>query len=292
MEPENKSKMKTMLDLIYSIKNENPLIFSEQIIKQLDNLLEGFAGENIEKDQFFKLITFLKQVILNLINEVKKGEIVSELAIKKYRDEASKLALKIKSKIEMIEKNNKAEKLSYLEKIDNLMKKINELTEENIKNKKKINELSEENIKYKKNINELTEENMFGIKNRDNYKSIIYILLIYYGFDFKEIGGSIYFLINDEKIKVQEIKSILKDAFNAILYHREYAHEANTKGIMKELFPRSKLMIEDDLINNVRDLLFRYEQNKFLNDLENEKEIESAINELSKKIKELKLNVE
>ena len=306
MEQENKSKMKTMLDLIYSIKNENPLIFSEQIIKQLDNLLEGFAGENIEKDQFFKLITFLKQVILNLINEVKKGEIVSELAIKKYRDEASKLALKIKSKIEMIEKNNKAEKLSYLEKIDNLMKKINELTEENIKNKtkinelteenikykKNINELSEENIKYKKNINELTEENMFGIKNRDNYKSIIYILLIYYGFDFKEIGGSIYNLINDEKIKVQEIKSILKDAFKAMFYHREYAHEANTKGIMKELFPRSKLMIEDDLINNIKDLLFRYEQNKFLNDLEYEKEIESDINELSKRIKELKLNVE
>ena len=132
---------------------------------------------------------------------------------------------------------------------------------------------------------------MFGIKNRDNYKSIIYILLIYYGFDFKEIGGSIYKLINNEKIKDQEIKTILKEAFRAMFFHRESEQDASTKGIMKELFPHSKLVIEDDLINNIRNLLFRYEIKNFLNELEYEKEIESDINVLSKRIKELKLNV-
>ena len=133
---------------------------------------------------------------------------------------------------------------------------------------------------------------IFGIKNRDNYKSIIYILLIYYGFDFEEIGGSIYYFINDEKIKSKEIKKILKDAFNNLFFHRGVDHEAYTEGIMKKLFPHSKLIIEDDLINNIRNLVFRYENNKFINDLEEEKKIESDIKELSKKIKELKLNVE
>ena len=157
-----------------------------------------------------------------------------------------------------------------------------------------IDKFKETDEKFEKLNKEVERMNktLFGIKNRDNYKSIIYILLIYYGFDFKEIDSSFYYLINDEKIKSREIKKILKDAFNALLFHKGFDQEAYTEGIMKKLFPQSKIKIEDDLINNIRNLLYRYEYNKFINDINDENQIESDIKELSKKIKELKLNLE
>ena len=79
-------------------------------------------------------------------------------------------------------------------------------------NKKKKNEYFEKKDKELSEKFRLFENQIIGIQNRDNYKSIIYILLIFSGNNFKDIGGSVFDLI-ENNVKNKEIQKILKEAY-------------------------------------------------------------------------------
>ena len=281
---ELKQEIKTMKqDIVNNKKNLNEL--KQEIEKNKKNLNELKEENNIMKQE-------IKKINLKLDKKIEeKNLIMQENTQNKIEKEELKMPKIIKGNLE-IEKEILETKLKEGENKNNKIDKENE--DKSITIQYLIDKFKETDEKFEKLNKEVErmKKTIFGIKNRDNYKSIIYILLIYYGFDFKEIDVSFYYLINDEKIKNKEIKKILKDAFHALLFHKGFDKEAYTEEIMKKLFPQSKIIIEDDLINNMRNLLIRYQNNKFINDIKDENQIESDIEELSKKIKELKLNVE
>ena len=264
-------------------KNINEL--KEEIENNKKNLNELKEEQKTMKQEIKKINLKIDKMI------EEKNLIIQENTQNKIEKEELKMPKIIKGNLE-IEKEILETKLKEGENKNNKIDKENE--DKSITIQYLIDKFKETDEKFEKLNKEVErmKKTIFGIKNRDNYKSIIYILLIYYGFDFKEIDVSFYYLINDEKIKNKEIKKILKDAFHALLFHKGFDKEAYTEEIMKKLFPQSKIIIEDDLINNMRNLLIRYQNNKFINDIKDEKQIESDIEELSKKIKELKLNVE
>ena len=264
-------------------KNINEL--KEEIENNKKNLNELKEEQKTMKQEIKKINLKIDKMI------EEKNLIIQENTQNKIEKEELEMPKIIKGNLE-IEKEILDTKLKEGENKNNKIDKENE--DKSIIIQYLIDKFKETDEKFEKLNKEVEKmkKTIFGIKNRDNYKSIIYILLIYYGFDFKEIDVSFYYLINDEKIKSKEIKKIFKDAFHALLFHKGFDKEAYTEGIMKKLFPQSKIIIEDDLINNMRNLLIRYQNNKFINDIKDENQIESDIEELSKKIKELKLNVE
>lgn len=295
-------------EIIYSQKlfEEKKIKYNQSVVEYLNKLknkiemLEHKTKEDKTKNEKEKSdsshqINILNEKILSLENKInvisKENEVLKKENIllnkKNQQDitslkiETGKLAVKIDSINKKLEEQRKFQSESEKEKVD--PKKQTE----------KINEQNKEINKKYEEINEkldIFENQMIGKQNRDNYKSIIYILLIYKGINFKDIRNSAYNLINNS-VEDEDIQKILKTAYTFYDYHSCSEIEGYNDDIMKRLFPTSKFIgkISDDLINRTKEILIKYENELFSNEDE-KNEIEKDIKELTSNIKKLNLD--
>lgn len=301
----------------YDFNIDKLLLFLQGHIKNLSNysmktkenfkiIINEVEKKNVEQTKF--LLEKMKEIEKKLELYSKKYKEKEESEAKKDKDiEFMKKEITIhKLKIDRLEE----EKEKYTKKIielevsngridlenEDLKTKNTKLDQMCNKLKQKLENLEKENnnnFKLLKDNFDKMDKSLNGIKNRDNYKSIIYILLINNGFNFKEIGGKVYFLINKD-LKNRKIKSILCDAYAFYSCSRALAHEGYQEKIMEKLFPESEFSqkIDDNLIKEMRELINKYEDLKFLDEKEKEKkikEIDEDIEQLTKRIKSLKL---
>ncbi len=215
-------------------------------IKRLNNEIDNLKDEK-EK---------IKKEIINL--EIYKGrnEIENENLKVKYK-QLEQLYNKLKQKKEEFEEDNKKE---YEEKL-NVENEIKSL-------KDKLDDMSQD---------------LIGIKNRDNYKSIIYIFLINNGIKFEEIGGKVYYLIR-KGLKNEKIKTLLTKAYNYYDNSRNLAHQGYNQNIMEKLFPKSEFskIINDKLITDMKELINEYEDLMFLSEKEKETKKKNVDENISK----------
>ena len=260
------------LDLIIKL-NEKEKSELKKEIEMLNKEIESLKNENkkneIEKSEMKREIDNLKK---NMDEDTKhKEEEISKLKIENGRFEIinEKLNTSIKEQEKLIKHNSK-EINSQKQEIENLKE-----------NNRGLNKMFE---RYEK-----LESQLIGIQNRDNYKSIIYILLIYSGNNFKDIGGYVADLIQNN-VNDKYIKGLLMQAYNYYDEQRLMAHNGFKSDIMKQLFPKSKFKgrINDCLINRIKDLLIKYENQRIYNEKKNE--IDQEIDNITSEIKNLDLN--
>lgn len=189
-------------------------------IKEIEKKLEIYSTKYKEKEEseakMDKDIEFMKIKINELEEEKQKfAKKIIELEVSNSRIDLEHADLKTKNT-----------------KLDQMCNKF----KQQIENLEKENKNNVQLLKDNFDIIDKIDKNLNGIKNRDNYKSIIDILLINIGFKFKEIGGRVYFLINKD-LKNGKIKSILYDAYTFYSDSRALAHEGYQEKIMEKLFP-------------------------------------------------------
>ena len=259
--------------------------------KEIDKLKEVIICNEKEKSKLSGDITNLTEKVDNL--EGQKAEL--EVKIDNLNEKVNNLE----------EEKSKLNKAIGDLKINNgrLEIQIEDLNKTLIEQKKFRNSITKERDEQKK-INEnfdiknkelsekfkFLESQFVGIQNRDNYKSIIYILLIFCGNNFADIGGSIYRLIQNN-VKNTDIQKILKESYRFYDGSRFIAHDGYTSNIMNLLFPKSKFKekIKDDIINKTKDLLFRYENSRNMNEPNKINDIEKEIESLTSEIRQLNL---
>ena len=281
----DKIELKTEID-----KSKNEKVKSELkseidfLKKEIDKLKEIINSNETEKSKMNREIANLAIKVDNLEEEK------SNLAIKvdNLEEEKSKLAKEIREL--KVDKGRLEIKIESLNKTIIEQEKFKKSAIKDIDEQKKKNEYFEKKDKELSEKFRLFENQIIGIQNRDNYKSIIYILLIFSGNNFKDIGGSVFDLI-ENNVKNKEIQKILKEAYRFYDYHRSSAHNGYNSEIMVLLFPTSKFKdkIGDNLINKTKNLLTRYENPWNLNDPMKQSEIEKDIELLTSEIRKLNL---
>lgn len=313
----------------YKVQKESYDEEIEKTNKMINILLEKSKEVNEKFKNIYKDDNIKKEIIQKLEEKGKKRDEdiinLNEKLEKERKEKDAKIeSLKenVKSNKKEIE-NLKIEKGRLEIKNENLMNKFNQSEKINKKIQKEFEEYKEQSnneikenkeeikqLKLKiseKNFEKLNEDflqmkkDLCGIKNRDNYKSIIYIFLISCGNNFKDIAGKVQTLIN--QIGNRNIKEILDEAYLFYDESRYLAHSGYNKEIMKKLFPNSRYvnMINDDLINNIKNLIKEYEikkshknssnENEEEETLEEKNKLDKTINNITNQIISLKLNI-
>lgn len=259
--------------------------------KEIDKLKEVLICNEKEKSKLSGDITNLTEKVDNLEGQKAELEVkIDNLSekVNNLEEEKSKLNKTIN---DLKINNGRLElKIEDLNKTLIEQKKLHNHTTKERDEQKEINESFEvKNKELSEKIKSL-ESQFVGIQNRENYKSIIYILLIFCGIKFADIGGSIYWLIQNN-VKNTDIQKILKESYRFYDRHRFIAHDGYTSNIMSLLFPTSKFKekITDDIINKTKDLLFRYENSWNMNDPSKANDIEKEIESLTSEIRKLNL---
>lgn len=172
------------------------------------------------------------------------------------------------------------------EEVETQKQSISDLKKENIEHKsinqslnkrldileKKYKSPKEEKNKFKKNLedmilgsvhkgqDEIEKENILKeIKERDNYKAILYTILISIGLSFDEI----YLNLNDKFYKnlpniKQEFIDIFLDSHYNLKNSDDRAHESSTNNILEKLFPKYSGLSElftDQILNGTKEVI-------------------------------------
>ena len=166
----------------------------------------------------------------------------------------------------------------------------------------KITSLENDNKCFKKSLNQLINDNfsrgqeaidqkdiLKNIKERDNYKSIIYMILISAGGSFDEIHKNIrasYFqLYNNINQDLDELYYEAKSFLNKV---NNYAHSSSNSNIFKSLFPlyneKYGSMFYDNIINKVKKLISDLNEPE---EKQNKNELNRRKDEISKEIKKI-----
>ena len=162
--------------------------------------------------------------------------------------------------------------------------------------------LENDNKFFKKSLNQLINDNfsrgqeaidqkdiLKNIKERDNYKSIIYMILISAGGSFDEIHKNIrasYFqLYNNINQDLDELYYEAKSFLNKV---NNYAHSSSNSNIFKSLFPlyneKYGSMFYDNIINKVKKLISDLNEPE---EKQNKNELNRRKDEISKEIKKI-----
>ena len=275
----------------YNHKKNNFIILTERknqyqelLLKDKDETIKEY--EDIIKNQDEK-INQLEKEKEKISDELMKT--IEEFENQMLNDENEINTLKENLKAKDIEIN----KLKGNIKIEN-ENKDKELEIHNIENKEKE---KNENQKYESELNKIfnilkdiendkTELNndLIGINNRNNLKSIIYIILSNYGIPFSEIKGNIptyiFSLINDIN---ENIYTALNKAFYNFINYKKKFNTNFSKDIFKNMIGNSEIIIPDEIIIKTRNIIEQYDPDH--SDIEMNKKIE----ELIKEIKDLNL---
>jgi len=290
-------------------KLDNPLqkIKGIEFLEKLDQV---FSMEISEKDimliQNFFRSGYVKKILSQSILENKdsKGQLeakIRDLEIKIQTLEAEKDSLIFDVK-ELKNKNTQLEE--KIKKIENDNKKIEndnkQLHNKNIKLETSIQKLENDNKYFKKSISELMESNFYhnqeklddqsilnNVKERDNYKAIIYIILIYAGASFEEIYENMASTYKKKSGNINDsLDELYIDAKSYLQNGNNNAHNSSKINIFKKLFPnyfqKFGSVFRDDILNELKEII-----NDF-NDIERKKkekkEINERIKQFSKKI--------
>lgn len=242
----------------------------EDIIKNQDEKINQLEKEKEKiSDELMKTIEEFENQMLNDENEI--NTLKENLKAKDI--EINKLKGNIK-----IEDENKDKELE-IHNIENKEKEKNE-------NQKYESELNKIFNILKDIENDKTELNndLIGINNRNNLKSIIYIILSNYGIPFSEIKGNIptyiFSLINDIN---ENIYTALNKAFYNFINYKKKFNTNFSKDIFKNMIGNSEIIIPDEIIIKTRNIIEQYDPDN--SDIEMNKKIE----ELIKEIKDLNL---
>lgn len=297
--------------LIEKLSNtDKPYIFDiSKLLKFLNQYIQNLSSEIKEhQNSIEQLITDYDHSLNEILKNIKNKVVILENNFEKEKSNLNGKIVTLETEIDSLKEENNAsqQEISLLKikndnlemKVDSLNKKIKEKGKFEIKNEKEKEEQKRAIDKLLEQYNEMNtkietlENELIGIHNRDNYKSIIYILLIYTGVNFEDIGGSIYNLIFFPlKERDKDIQKTLQIAYSFYNRHKALTHEGYDNNIMKKLFPQSKIgdKINDDLINKTKRLLIRYENEKFSNEL-SKNGIEKDISDLTSEIQKLNLD--
>ena len=280
----------------------------EYKIKELENKIEKLQNE--------------KTVLVVEIEDLKKN--VKELGKKNTQLDADKIQLQkdvenLEDKITSLENSNthlKTENKQLQKDVENLEDKITSLENSNThlktENKQlqkdvenledKITNLENDNKCFKKSLNQLLNDNfsrgqdlidqkdiLKNIKERDNYKSILYIILISAGGSFdkihKNIRSSYFQLYNNINRDLDELYCEAKSFLNK---GNNNAHSSSKSNIFKNLFPlyneKYGSKFNDNIINKVKKLISDLNEPEEKND---KNELNMRMEEISKEIKKI-----
>ena len=236
----------------------------EDIIKNQDEKINQLEKEKEKiSDELMKTIEEFENQMLNDENEI--NTLKENLKAKDI--EINKLKGNIK-----IEDENKDKELE-IHNIENKEKEKNE-------NQKYESELNKIFNILKDIENDKTELNndLIGINNRNNLKSIIYIILSNYGIPFSEIKGNIptyiFSLINDIN---ENIYTVLNTAFYSFINYKKKFNTNFSKDIFKNMIGNSEIIIPDEIIIKTRNIIEQYDPDN--SDIEINKKIEELIKE-------------
>lgn len=270
---EKVKKIKEKVDTSENISNKREELLKKQIESLKKKIKENEEAKNLE------------------INELKKKiEINKELKEEKEINKKNNIEIhKNKMEIQNQDLTNKYETVEI--SFSNSKNKESEMTEKEKIIEEKIKQQFENKIASLESYLKEISKKLIEIKNRDNYKSIIYIFLIKNGFNFQNIEGNIYDIITNSKIN-EKIQKFLLSIYKYYDDSKFPTKEGYTKNIMEQLFPKNEFsnLIEDKLINEMKDLIYNYENNKYSESEKKEKiNINEKIENMIKKIMSLQL---
>ena len=279
-------------------------IFKKEISQEDINHIQNFCATGY----FNKIITRVKLLKKEIKESIEYKIKELEEKIEKLQNEKEVLVVEIEDLKKDVKELGK--KNTQLETDKNkLQKDVTQLETDKKKLQKdvgdlegKITSLENDNKCFKKSLNQLINDNfsrgqeaidqkdiLKNIKERDNYKSIIYMILISAGGSFDEIHKNIrasYFqLYNNINQDLDELYYEAKSFLNKV---NNYAHSSSNSNIFKSLFPlyneKYGSMFYDNIINKVKKLISDLNEPE---EKQNKNELNRRKDEISKEIKKI-----
>ena len=279
-------------DKITSLENSNTHLQTEnkQLQKDVENLEDKITSlENsnthlkTENKQLQKDVENLEDKITNLEN--------SNTHLKTENKQFQKDVENLEDKITNLENSNthlKTENKQFQKDVENLEDKITNLENDNKCFKKSLNQLLNDNFSRGQDLID-QKDILKNIKERDNYKSILYIILISAGGSFdkihKNIRSSYFQLYNNINRDLDELYCEAKSFLNK---GNNNAHSSSKSNIFKNLFPlyneKYGSKFNDNIINKVKKLISDLNEPEEKND---KNELNMRMEEISKEIKKI-----
>jgi len=264
-------------DLIQLQKNVGNL---EDKITSLENSNTHLQTEN---KQLQKDVENLEDKITSLEN--------SNTHLKTENKQLQKDVENLEDKITNLENSNthlKTENKQFQKDVENLEDKITNLENDNKYFKKSLNQLLNDNFSRGQDLID-QKDILKNIKERDNYKSILYIILISAGGSFdkihKNIRSSYFQLYNNINRDLDELYCEAKSFLNK---GNNNAHSSSKSNIFKNLFPlyneKYGSKFNDNIINKVKKLISDLNEPEEKND---KNELNMRMEEISKEIKKI-----
>ena len=264
-------------DLIQLQKNVGNL---EDKITSLENSNTHLQTEN---KQLQKDVENLEDKITSLEN--------SNTHLKTENKQLQKDVENLEDKITNLENSNthlKTENKQFQKDVENLEDKIMNLENDNKCFKKTLNQLLNDNFSRGQDLID-QKDILKNIKERDNYKSILYIILISAGGSFdkihKNIRSSYFQLYNNINRDLDELYCEAKSFLNK---GNNNAHSSSKSNIFKNLFPlyneKYGSKFNDNIINKVKKLISDLNEPEEKND---KNELNMRMEEISKEIKKI-----
>ena len=264
-------------DLIQLQKNVGNL---EDKITSLENSNTHLQTEN---KQLQKDVENLEDKITSLEN--------SNTHLKTENKQLQKDVENLEDKITNLENSNthlKTENKQFQKDVENLEDKITNLENDNKCFKKSLNQLLNDNFSRGQDLID-QKDILKNIKERDNYKSILYIILISAGGSFdkihKNIRSSYFQLYNNINRDLDELYCEAKSFLNK---GNNNAHSSSKSNIFKNLFPlyneKYGSKFNDNIINKVKKLISDLNEPEEKND---KNELNMRMEEISKEIKKI-----
>lgn len=283
-------KLEELEDKIETLENENS---QQKYINEIQkrNLSDLKEQDEIQKNRIYNLEKQSReQESINKsqkqrLSDLEKKNIEQEFINNNQKHSISDLQ-KQNIEQESINRNQKQLILDLKEEVETQKQSISDLKKENIEHKsinqslnkrldileKKYKSSKEEKNKFKKNLedmilgsvhkgqDEIEKENILKeFKERDNYKAILYTILISIGLSFDEI----YLNLNDKFYKnlpniKQEFIDIFLDSHYNLKNSDDRAHESSTNNILEKLFPKYSGLSElftDQILNGTKEVI-------------------------------------
>ena len=252
----------------------------EDKITSLENSNTHLQTEN---KQLQKDVENLEDKITSLEN--------SNTHLKTENKQLQKDVENLEDKITNLENSNthlKTENKQFQKDVENLEDKITNLENDNKCFKKTLNQLLNDNFSRGQDLID-QKDILKNIKERDNYKSILYIILISAGGSFdkihKNIRSSYFQLYNNINRDLDELYCEAKSFLNK---GNNNAHSSSKSNIFKNLFPlyneKYGSMFNDNIINKVKKLISDLNEPEEKND---KNELNMRMEEISKEIKKI-----
>ena len=265
-------------------------IFKKEISQEDINHIQNFCATGY----FNKIITRVKLLEKEIKESIEYKIKELEDKIEKLQNEKEVLVVEIedlKKDIEELGKKNtqlETDKKNLQKDVGNLEGKNMNLENDNKFFKKSLNQLINDN--FSRGQEAIDQKDILkNIKERDNYKSIIYMILISAGGSFDEIHKNIrasYFqLYNNINQDLDELYYEAKSFLNKV---NNYAHSSSNSNIFKSLFPlyneKYGSMFYDNIINKVKKLISDLNEPE---EKQNKNELNRRKDEISKEIKKI-----